>query len=150
MPLFLLIWVNSVSLYGMCQLISQSPKAESLTTHQEEAQRLRAQNTTLTRRGQHQHEEIKRLNKVRVRHLQCCCICCYNTGGESSHNITLYSVLLLSKNGPIAVFLLHCLMPFPQALEEACQFSVPPKEGSGTQEQLWKHQVGLAFNFLIN
>ncbi|XP_022604472.1 TNFAIP3-interacting protein 1-like [Seriola dumerili] len=31
---------------------------------EKEAQELRAQNSTLTRRGQHQHEEIKRLNKA--------------------------------------------------------------------------------------
>ncbi|XP_029935624.1 TNFAIP3-interacting protein 1-like [Myripristis murdjan] len=42
----------------------------ALLRAEQEAERLRAQNSTLTRRGQHQHEEIMRLNKALQEALQ--------------------------------------------------------------------------------
>lgn len=39
---------------------------------EKEAKELRAQNSTLTRRGQHQREEIRRLNKVSHETCSCC------------------------------------------------------------------------------
>lgn len=37
---------------------------DELLKAEKEAEKLRTQNSTLTRKGQHQHEEIRRLNKV--------------------------------------------------------------------------------------
>ncbi|XP_041824345.1 TNFAIP3-interacting protein 1-like [Melanotaenia boesemani] len=49
---------------------TQTGENSELLTAQKEAKELRVQNSTLTRRGQHQHEEIKRLNKALEEALQ--------------------------------------------------------------------------------
>lgn len=55
-----------VIIWSLWKLLSQAGHGDEseLVKVKEEAQELRAQNDLLTRRGQHQREEIKRLNQV--------------------------------------------------------------------------------------
>ena len=93
-----------------------------MLTAEKEAQELRLQNSTLTRRGQHQREEIQRLNKVRLLLLQTQTVLhVRHTSVLEGHN---------SSNDVLV-----------QALEEALQTSQPLGGSSETLQDIWKHQV---------
>lgn len=101
-----------------------------------EAKELREQNSTLTRRGQHQREEIGRLNKV-------------------SHDRAFLNRPREHKKVSISQSCVHslqqqwhhcCFDVFAQALEEALRTTQPLEVSSETLQDIWKHQVSVVYH----
>ena len=106
------------------ELSAELLKAE---TEAKEAKELRAQNSTLIRKGQHQHEEIRRLNKVRSREPK---------GFHVRVEKAFSSVCSLQHQ-----LCYSCFHMFVQALEEALQTAQPVEASRETLLDVWKHQV---------
>lgn len=105
----------------LTEILSQTGDGDEseLLKAKEEAKELRVHNGILTRRGQHQHEEIKRLNKVRH---------------EKQKQLTSTQTVQLFT--PCN----NCFNVFAQALDDTLQ-TTQPLDCSETLQDLWKHQV---------
>lgn len=60
-----LIWALTVPSWDAFSQTEEGDASSEKLEAQKEVKELQAQNSALTRKGQHQHEEIRRLNKVR-------------------------------------------------------------------------------------
>lgn len=114
---------------GKC---SQTDYTEELQKAKKEAKDLREQNKTLNRRGQHQQEEIRRLNEV-------------------SHDLSSWSHFINNPLSDSRCF--ECLLKFyfymsTKALEEALQTAQPLDVSSETLRDIWKHQVSFGHHTL--
>ncbi len=126
-------------MYNNLQIISQTGGGDissELLKAEKEAKELRAQNSTLDQKVRHQHEEIKRLNKVSR-----------DTCSSSlQHHIEVkaFGVFVPCNHGGYY----SCFDMFVQALQEALQTTQPLDVSSETLQDVWKHQVSFVHHHI--